>query len=185
MNTETTNHKILIAGVGNVLQGDDGFGIELANSLMERTDLPQSVKIIETGIGGMSLIQELMYGYDALVILDAYKNNQAPGHLYMLEPVFPDMSDLTIHELRDYFSDTHYATPIRALNFLAHIDRLPDTIRIIGCEPEELDDLKIGLSPPVAAAIEEAMQMILTWLNDYLSETPCDHHEAALVTTLL
>lgn len=164
---KSPHQKILIAGVGNVLQGDDGFGIVLAHKLMEREDLPQAVKVIETGIGGMSLIQELMYGYDALVLLDAYKNNQEPGHLYMLEPVFPDMSDLSMHELRDYFSDTHYATPIRALNFLAHIDRLPDTIRIIGCEPEEIDDLKIGLSPSVEAAINEGVQMLLSWLDEY------------------
>jgi len=126
--------------------------IELAHRLMEREDLSQSVKVIETGIGGMSLIQELMYGYNAIVILDAYKNNGTPGQLYLLEPVLPDMSDLSPHELRDYFSDTHYATPMRALNFLTHIDSLPETIRIIGCEPEELDDFRIGLSPPVAAA---------------------------------
>ncbi len=178
MDVKVPDRKILIAGVGNVLQGDDGFGIELAHRLMEREDLSQAVKVIETGIGGMSLIQELMYGYNAVVILDAYKNNGTPGHLYMLEPVFPDMSDLSMHELRDYFSDTHYATPMRALNFLTHIDRLPETIRIIGCEPEELDDLRIGLSSPVAAALEEAMQMVLTWIDDYLNEINRAQHEA-------
>ena len=172
------DQKILVAGVGNVLRGDDGFGIELAHRLMKREDLSQIVKVIETGIGGMSLIQELMYGYKAVLILDAYKNNGNPGHLYMLEPVFPDMSNLSLHELRDYFSDTHYATPMRALNFLTHIDRLPETIRIIGCEPEEIDDLRIGLSPPVAAAIEEAMQMVLTWIDDYLNAINRAQHEA-------
>ena len=172
------DQNILVAGVGNVLRGDDGFGIELAHRLMEREDLSQIVKVIETGIGGMSLIQELMYGYNAVVILDAYKNNGSPGHLYMLEPVFPDMSNLSLHELRDYFSDTHYATPMRALNFLTHIDRLPETIRIIGCEPEEIDDFRIGLSPPVAAAIEEAMQMVLTWIDDYLNALNRAQHQA-------
>jgi len=130
MGMKVPEQKILVAGVGNVLQGDDGFGIELAHRLMEREDLSQSVKVIETGIGGMSLIQELMYGYNAIVILDAYKNNGTPGQLYLLEPVLPDMSDLSPHELRDYFSDTHYATPMRALNFLTHIDSLPETIRV-------------------------------------------------------
>ena len=178
MGMKVPEQKILVAGVGNVLQGDDGFGIELAHRLMEREDLSQSVKVIETGIGGMSLIQELMYGYNAIVILDAYKNNGTPGQLYLLEPVLPDMSDLSPHELRDYFSDTHYATPMRALNFLTHIDRLPETIRIIGCEPEELDDFRIGLSLPVAAAIEEAMQMVLTWIDSYLNETNFAPHEA-------
>lgn len=178
MAMKVPGRRILVAGVGNVLQGDDGFGIELAHRLMEREDLSPSVKVIETGIGGMSLIQELMYGYNAVVILDAYKNNGTPGQLYLLEPVLPDMSDLSPHELRDYFSDTHYATPMRALNFLTHIDSLPETIRIIGCEPEELDDFRIGLSPPVAAALEEAMRMVLIWIDNYLNEINSAHHEA-------
>ena len=73
--------KLLIVGVGNVLQGDDGFGVELAHRLMARSDLPDNIKLMETGIGGMSLIQELMYGYDALLILDAYKNGSEPGKI--------------------------------------------------------------------------------------------------------
>lgn len=88
MHAKAHVQTILIAGVGNVLRGDDGFGIELAHRLMKRDDLPPSVKVIETGIGGMSLIQELMYGYDALMILDAYKNNQPPGIFTCLNPCF-------------------------------------------------------------------------------------------------
>ena len=136
--------RILVAGVGNVLHGDDGFGVEVAKHLIKRPDLPESVKVIETGIGGMSLVQELMYGYDALAILDAYKNNRAPGELYLLEPVLPDLSEMDAHERRDYFADTHYATPFRALSLLEQIGNLPGTIRIIGCEPEEVDALRMN-----------------------------------------
>lgn len=70
------------------------------------------------------------------------------------------------HELRDYFADTHYATPLRALNLLDHIGDLPGTIRIFGCEPEELEDLRIGLSPAVAAAVEPAANRVIDWLNE-------------------
>lgn len=159
------NRKMLIAGVGNVLLGDDGFGIEVANRLMQSRDIPvsqsASVKIIETGIGGMPLVQELMYGYDALIILDAYSKGGPPGKLYLLEPVLPDLEDLDVHEKRDYFADTHYATPFRALALLAQVSTPPQTIRIIGCEPEQLDDLKIGLSPAVNAAVDKAVEMVL------------------------
>ena len=160
--------RILIAGVGNVLQGDDGFGVVVAQRLMSRADLSPAAKVIETGIGGMSLIQELMYGYDALIILDAFKKGGAPGRLYLLEPELPDLSHLDAHGLRDYFSDTHYATPIRALTLLSRIDRLPPTIRIVGCEPEEIDDLKIGLSAPTMAAVDPALEMVVDWVNDYV-----------------
>jgi len=161
--------RILVAGVGNVLHGDDGFGIEVVNELMKRKDLPELVKVIETGIGGMSLVQELMYGYDALAILDAYKNNRAPGELYLLEPVLPDLSDMDAHERRDYFADTHYATPLRALSLLEHIGNLPSTVRIIGCEPEEVDALRIGLSPPVADAVSGAVSLVIDWIDAYIS----------------
>ncbi len=176
------NHKVLIAGVGNVLHGDDGFGVELAQQLMKSAILPSSVKVIETGIGGMSLIQELMYGYDVLLILDAYKNDGTPGHLYLLEPVFPDMSNLTIHELRDYFSDTHYATPMRALNFLTYINQLPKVIRIIGCEPEELDSFRIGLSNPVANSLDKAMQLVLDCLSGQIDTMTAPQHEKISVS---
>ena len=67
--------RILVAGVGNVLRGDDGFGFVAARKLMARNDMPEGVWVIETGIGGMSLVQEPMAGYDELVLLDACRNN--------------------------------------------------------------------------------------------------------------
>ena len=160
---------ILIAGVGNVLQGDDGFGVVVAQRLMARTDLSTAAKVIETGIGGMSLIQELMLGYDALILVDAFRKGGAPGRLYLLEPELPDLSHLDAHQLRDYFSDTHYATPMRALTLLARMDSLPPTIRIVGCEPEALDELKIGLSAPASAAVDRAVTMIVDWVDRYVA----------------
>ena len=125
-------------------------------------------RIGEGHIGGMSLVQELMYGYDALAILDAYKNNRKPGELFLLEPVLPDLSEMDVHERRDYFADTHYATPFRALSLLEQVGSLPNTIRIIGCEPEEIDEFRIGLSPPVAEAVTGAVSMVLDWIDTYL-----------------
>ena len=162
------NCRLLVVGVGNVLQGDDGFGVELANRLMARTDIPDDVKLMETGIGGMSLVQELMYGYDALLILDAYKNGGEPGQLFLLEPLLPDLSHLKPHELRDYFSDTHYATPMRALHFLERVGELPKVVNIVGCEPEEIDDMKLGLSEVVTAAIPQAEKMVIDWIIAHL-----------------
>ncbi len=168
--TQENRKKVLIAGVGNVLLGDDGFGVEVANRLMSHKETPDWVHVIETGIGGMSLIQELMYGYEALIIVDAYARGGKPGQLYLLEPVLPDLGGLTPSQLRDYFADTHYATPIRALSLLAQVARPPKTLRILGCEPAELDDMKIGLSPAVAAAADKAVGMALDLLKTYSDE---------------
>ncbi len=168
--TDTNKKKILIAGVGNVLLGDDGFGVEVANRLMAHADVPEWANVIETGIGGMSLIQELMYGYEALIIIDAYARGGQPGDLYLLEPVLPDLSDLAPSQLRDYFADTHYATPIRALSLLAQVAEPPKTLRILGCEPVELDDMKIGLSPEVETAVAKAVTMVIELLAHYTEQ---------------
>lgn len=156
--------EALVVGVGNVLHGDDGFGIALAHRLQAREQLPASCKVIETGIGGMSLIQEVMAGCQRLLILDAYRKGEAPGTLYLLEPQLPDLASLDPHARRAYFADTHYATPARALSLLQHLQRLPETVHVLGCEPHELDDLHWGLSPAVHSALERAELMVCNWL---------------------
>ena len=155
--------SILVAGVGNVLQGDDGFGVELAWRLAKR-QWPSGVKVIETGIGGMSIVQELMLGYDAVLLLDAHSSGGAPGSVRLLEPTLPDLSGLDAHALRDYFADTHYATPMRALSLLQHLGHLPRRVAVVGCEPSAHEGLRIGLSAPVAAALDRAEAMAVDWV---------------------
>ncbi|MEP6658271.1 MAG: hydrogenase maturation protease [Betaproteobacteria bacterium] len=159
--------KILVVGVGNVLQGDDGFGVELAWRLA-RNDWPSGVKIMETGIGGMSMVQELMTGYDALLVLDAHKSGGQPGEVRLLEPVLPDLSGLDAHALRDYFADTHYATPMRALALIDRLGRLPPCVAVLGCEPAGYEELGQGLSAPVAAALDKGADMVQQWVAQQL-----------------
>ena len=161
---------VLVAGVGNVLHGDDGFGVELASRLAKRC-WPEGVRVIETGIGGMTLVQELMLGYDALLLLDAHGSGGTPGTVRLLEPALPDLSALDPHALRDYFADTHFATPLRALSLLERLGRLPARIAIIGCEPERFEELSIGLSEPVAAALAGAESLATRWIENQLA---CD-----------
>ena len=156
--------RILVAGVGNVLYGDDGFGVELAWRLAKRP-LPSGVKVIETGIGGMSIVQELMLGYDAVLLLDAHRSGGAPGTVRLLEPTLPDLSALDAHQLRDYFADTHYATPMRALSLLEHLGHLPQRIAVIGCEPAVQEGLQIGLSASVSAALVRAEALAVEWVS--------------------
>ena len=156
--------RVLVAGVGNMLQGDDGFGVRLAWRLAERA-LPEGVKVIETGIGGMSLVQELMLGYEAVLLLDAHQTGGAPGTVRLLEPTLPDLSGLDPHQLRDYFADTHYATPMRALALLARLGRLPRSVAVIGCEPTPQEAMSIELSAPVAAALDAAEALAIEWVT--------------------
>lgn len=152
----------LVAGVGNVLRGDDGFGVRAAETLARDPRLPAHVKVIETGIGGMSLVQELMAArYDALILLDAFDRGEPPGRIFVLEPELPDLSQLSTHQRRDWFADTHYATPLRALALAAAVTTLPAIVRIVGCQPASTERFEIGLDPAVEAAIPEAVQRTL------------------------
>ncbi len=162
--------RVLVVGVGNVLHGDDGFGVELAWRLAAMS-LPAGVKVMETGIGGMSLVQELMYGYEAVLVLDAHRSGGSPGTVRLLEPTLPDLSGLDSHALRDYFADTHYATPMRALGLLERLGRLPRRVAVIGCEPERHEELRIGMSAPVAGALDRARQMAVEWIGRELAHT--------------
>lgn len=113
----------------------------------------------------MSIVQELMQGYDAVLLIDAHQRGGEPGTLRLLEPELPDLSMLDAHGVRDYFADTHCATPLRALAFAQRLGRLPPHVRIIGCEPECYDTMSIGLSASVAAAVGPAVQIALEWMS--------------------
>ena len=163
--------RILVAGVGNVLNGDDGFGVELAWRLAKRP-LPAGVKVIETGIGGMTLVQELMLGYDAVLLLDAHQGGGPAGTVRVLEPTLPDLSGLDAHAVRDYFSDTHFATPMRALSLLEHLGHLPPRVAVIGCEPAETRPMSLGLSAAVSAALDHAESMAIEWVAEAARRCP-------------
>ncbi len=148
---------ILVAGVGNVLRGDDAFGVR-AVAAFRALGLP-GVVCLETGIGGMHLVQELMRGYDAVVLFDAVDRGGAPGRLTVLEAVLPSLEELSETERRDYFCETHYATPIRALTFAREVGALPPFVRIIGCQMADADAYRIAMHQAVAAAIPEAARL--------------------------
>lgn len=149
--------RILVVGLGNVLRGDDGFGVKAVAAFRHRAD--RDVTVIETGIGGMHLVQELMQGYDAIVLFDAVDRGHEPGRLTVLEPMLPDLDSLDETERRDYFSETHYATPIRALTLAREVGALPPIVRIIGCQAADADAFGLGLHATVEAAIPRAVDI--------------------------
>ena len=157
--------RILVAGVGNVLKGDDGFGVRAAQALQTDSRLTADTIVLETGIGGMHLVQELMQGYDAVVLLDAFDRGGTPGQLFLLEPELPDTASLTDTERRDYFAETHYAMPLRALTLAREVGALPAIVRIIGCQPANIDTFGTPMSDAVAAAISPAVDLAFEVIN--------------------
>jgi hydrogenase maturation protease len=155
--------RVLVAGVGNVLRGDDGFGVVVAQRLLAGR-LPPEVTVIDVGIGGIHLVQELFEPTDALVVVDAVDLGRPAGTVAVIRPDVCDVAAMTPMERHDRLADMHYATPERALMLARALAVLPPTARVVGCQPAEGDQLGEGLSPAVAAAVDVAIAEIHTFV---------------------
>ena len=150
--------RILVAGVGNVLRGDDGFGPAVVHAL---SGLPPAVEVLETGIGGIALLQELMAGCDGLVIVDAVDRGAEPGAVFVLEPLVGE----AVH-----VPDIHLANPERVLNLAKGLGVLPERLVIVGCQPAELEELGEELSPAVRRAVPVAARKVVETVEGWLAD---------------
>lgn len=149
--------RILVAGFGNVLRADDGFGVAVVHRLV-RGDVPAGVEVLDIGIGGIHLVQELLAEpADGLVILDALDLGRAPGTVIVLRPDVLDVTALGVNERRDHLADMHYATPERALMLASALGVMPAATLMVGCQPVDADDVGQRLSDPVARGVEQAL----------------------------
>ncbi len=160
---------ILIAGVGNELKGDDAFGIRCAQAFDADPRKPKECTVQQTGIGGIHLVQELMRGYDALILFDAFDRGGAPGDIWLLEPELPRAEAMTDRARRDFFADVHYATPVRALTLAQSVDALPSLVRIVGCQPFDPDSFDTDMHASVVAAIPSAVDKAFDVISDILA----------------
>ncbi|SEW08732.1 hydrogenase maturation protease [Natrinema salifodinae] len=151
--------RILVACMGNLLRGDDGFGVAVADALEDR-DLPSDVEVVEVGISGVSMAQELLDEYDALVLVDAMERNEEPGTLYVERADVPDLDGYSKREIGGFAADMHQTDPSKVLVLGEALDVLPEPTVLVGCEPYETDDLEDQLSDPVCAAVPRAVEHI-------------------------
>jgi hydrogenase maturation protease len=145
--------KTLIVGFGNVLLGDDGFGVEVVRRLAA-SGLPTHVDTLDVGIGGMHCVLRLMDGFEAVVIVDAVRGGQAPGTLYVFAP---GAEALEIHGRERI--DPHLTEPLRAVKLAQALGFLLKQVTVVGCEPEHCE-LGMGLTTTVNAAVDQAMEKI-------------------------
>lgn len=157
--------RVLVAGIGNVFLGDDGWGVALAGRLAARA-LPRGVDVVDFGIRGMDLAYAMQDGYDAVVFLDATPRGQPPGTLYVIEPDLDDL-EMTI--------DAHGMDPVKvlALARTLGVESLPRTL-IVGCEPQtqmsaEDGQLVAELTEPVRASLEQAVALVEGLLRDLVT----------------
>ncbi len=152
--------RILVACVGNLLRGDDGFGPAVARRLEgEGPRLPEGVELVETGIGGMALLQELLGGCDGLVIVDATDRGAAPGTVFVIEPEVVDAP---------HVPDVHLVNPERVLSLAKGLGCLPERVLVVGCQPLDAEELGERLSPAVERAVDVAALRVRETVEGWL-----------------
>jgi hydrogenase maturation protease len=147
--------KILVAGVGNIFLGDDGFGVEVAQSLSKR-QLPETVTVKDFGIRGFDLAYALLDPWDGVIVVDALPRGEAPGTLYVMEPDRSGAGEADINP--------HGMDPVRVLNLAASMGTISARVLVVGCEPQDFGDElegRMGLSSSVQAAVEEACNTVV------------------------
>lgn len=149
---------VLVAGIGNIFLGDDGFGVETVRALKER-DLPEGVELLDIGVRGVHLAYQLLDGYDTLILVDATRRGGEPGTVYVIEHDVAETDGAQPVPL-----DGHRMTPDAVLGLLGALcagtgARPPRRTLVVGCEPAVVEE-RIGLSPSVSAAVPEAVRVI-------------------------
>lgn len=149
---------ILVAGVGNIFQGDDGFGVEVAQRL-SRTSLAPDVKVVDFGIRGVDLTYALMDDYDAVILVDAAAHGEPPGTLSLIEP---EAANIDPPEAGQALLSAHDLDPAKVIQFVAALGGGCRRILLVACEPLDCGGEAgcMGLSEPVMAAIGPAIAMI-------------------------
>lgn len=149
--------RVLIAGVGNIFLGDDGFGVEVVKRLAGR-GLPEGVEVKDFGIRGMDLAYALQNDYDLVVFVDATPRGEKPGTVYLIEPEIEDDAEVSL--------DTHGMDPVKVIKLSRVLGARPIRTLVVGCEPqvivtgEDYDDMLMELSEPVRAAVDEAAKLV-------------------------
>ena len=158
--------QILIAGIGNTWQRDDGFGSEVARRL-EGRELPPGVAVIDFGTGGLDLAYQVMYGYDALLLIDISRQGGSPGTLYVMEV---DEDEVTSGIEDGDALNPHGMDPETVLRFIKLTGGWPGKVVIIACEPLTIEEMGVGLSPVVEEAVDRAVELVLEQAKELLTD---------------
>lgn len=155
--------RALIAGIGNIFFGDDGFGVEVARRLAVAP--PPDSRVGDFGIRAIHLAFELLDPVELCIVADCMPRGGAPGSLYLLEPEL-DAVDGSVADAHGMNLPVVFAA-VRDLG-----GRMPRTF-VIGCEPAHTD-AALGLSPSVAAAVPAALDMIREVVAGQLAAHPSE-----------
>ncbi len=154
--------RILVAGIGNSWLKDDGFGGEVVKRLESR-ELPEGVVVFDFGTGGLDLAYEVMRGYDALVLIDVSRQGGEPGTLYVMEALKDDV-EAGIED--GQMINPHAMDPQTVLRFVKTLGAWPGKVVIVACEPAEVEEMGMGLSPEVQSAVDAAVGVVIETIEE-------------------
>jgi hydrogenase maturation protease len=147
--------RILVAGIGNIFLGDDGFGSEVVrNAEIPRDDAggDSCVRVIDYGIRGMHLAYDLLEEWDSLVLVDAVPSRGSPGTLHVFQADREEPSEAT-------GLDAHSMDPAAVFASLRALGGSPPYTVVVGCEAGSVEE-GIGLTEPVARAVPRAARAV-------------------------
>lgn len=158
----------VVACFGNVLKADDGVGPAVARALLDEP-LPDGVRVMEVGIGGIHLVQELLRdGADLLLIVDAVDLGRPPGTILVQRPDVLDVNTLGVDRRRDTLADMHLATPEKAMMVALGLGVLPATRLLVGVQTTDTEEPRIGLSDVTARAVPVAVAEVRRLLREHV-----------------
>jgi len=165
-----TTPRILVAGIGNIFLGDDGFGVAVAQRLLRR-QWAEGVDVKDFGIRSFDLAYALMDDYDLSILIDAMQRGKTPGTVFVIEADLTPFENTATAEI-----ETHTMDPVAVLRLTHALGGHPKRILVVGCEPETFggEEGQMELSATVEAALEEAehtVELIVAEALAHLSES--------------
>ncbi len=162
--------RILVAGIGNIFLGDDAFGVEVVQRMLRRVQADE-VRVFDFGIRGLDLVYALLDGYETVILIDAAPRGGNPGDLYVLEIPAPADAASAASDAAPPMIETHDLNPESVLRLAAWMGSAVQRMFLVGCEPTPLDEGRDapGLSPPVQAALPQALELVDRLVADVLS----------------
>lgn len=152
------NYRVLILGVGNVMMGDEGFGVRVARDLIQRFTFPADVEVVDGGTGGLALLP-LIRATDNLLVIDAIDAGAEPGSIFLFNASELEEREKTKISLHDMGI-------IDVVNTACLLGSCPPTT-IIGVQPGSMDEFGSGLSHIVNNRVERVVELVLEYLESH------------------
>jgi hydrogenase maturation protease len=158
--------SILVACIGNIFQGDDAFGCEVAKALSPGL-ASEGVRVVDFGIRGLDLTYALLDAPALTILVDTVSRSGPPGTLYTIEP---DLEDLEVGG--EQMLDAHSMDPLQVLRAVKAMGGTLGRVLLVGCEPADLggEEGRMGLTAPVSNAIGQAAAMVESLIHKELQE---------------